>query len=339
VIARVAVSLCLGALLLAAIGCGGATTESNASPGGSFASGLELLPDDPQLHRHVLVSDLARLRRAYPKPSAYEAALVGVWLPDALVGTNGALWRRATGLRLEEVTSFAAAGFHPAEVAVALGQFAPTAMRSALRRSGFRERGDLLVHGEDGSFDATTEVGRLALSALNRVGVGPERVVAASTSALAEAAASPSRTLAQRPEFAAVAAALAPITSSIVLDAQLVRPPSGVPVRVLPERSARLVGVGIDDLGPADRTLKIALVYDDPADARADAPLIEQALPTTPLPGTQGERFEDLAAEWRVAARDRAVVISARLPRDGDPGAWRWLVERGDLGPLVRPEG
>jgi hypothetical protein len=112
-----------------------------------------------------------------------------------------------------------------------------------------------------------------------------------------------------------------------------------VPVRVLSERSARLVGVGIDDLGPADRTLEIALVYDDAADARADAPLIEQALPRTPLPVAQGERFQDLAAEWRVSANDRALVISARLPRDGDPGAWRWLVERGDLGVLVRPGG
>jgi hypothetical protein len=90
------------------------------------------------------------------------------------------------------------------------------------------------------------------------------------------------RTLAQRSEFAAVATALDPITSAIVLDARLVRPPSGVPVRLLAERSARLVGVGIDDLGQRDRTLKIALVYDDEADARADAPLIEQALPTTP---------------------------------------------------------
>jgi len=335
--ARFALPLCLGALLLTVVGCGGATTESDATSGGSLAAGLELIPDDPQLHRHVLVSDLARLRRVYPEPGAFEAALVGVWLPDALVGANGALWRRATGLRLDQVTSFAAAGFHPAEVAVALGQFAPSAMRSALWRSGFRERGDLLVHGEDGSFDVTTEVGRLALSALNRVVLGRERVIAASTSALAEAAASPARTLAQRREFAEVAAALAPITSAIVLDAQLVRPPSGVPVRVLPERSARLAGVGIDDLGPADRILKIALVYDDPADALADAPLIEQALPTTPLPSAQGERFRDLAAEWRVTANDRALVISARLPRDGDPGAWRWLVERGDLGVLVRP--
>jgi hypothetical protein len=139
VIARVASSLSLGALVLTVVGCGGATTEREATRGGSFASGLELLPDDPKLHRHVLVSDLARLRRAYPDPGAFEAALVGVWLPDALVGANGALWRRTIGLRLGEVRSFASAGFHPAEVAVALGRFVPSAMRTALRRSGFRE--------------------------------------------------------------------------------------------------------------------------------------------------------------------------------------------------------
>jgi hypothetical protein len=88
VTARVALSLCLGGLLLAAVGCGGTATESEATAGGSFASGLERLPDDPQLHRHVLVSDLARLRRAYPEPGAFAAALVGVWLPDALVGAS-----------------------------------------------------------------------------------------------------------------------------------------------------------------------------------------------------------------------------------------------------------
>jgi hypothetical protein len=132
-------------------------------------------------------------------------------------------------------------------------------------------------------------------------------------------------------EFAAVAAALDPITSAIVLDAQLVRPPSGVPVRVLPEHSARLVGVGIDDLGPKCRTVKIALVYGDPAHARADGRLIEHELPTTALAGTRGEHFADLAAEWRVAANDRAVVISARLPSRRQPR--RVAPARGARGP------
>jgi hypothetical protein len=40
------------------------------------------------------------------------------------VGANRDLWRRAFGLQLDEVTSFASAGFHPAEVTVAEGEFA-----------------------------------------------------------------------------------------------------------------------------------------------------------------------------------------------------------------------
>ncbi len=262
-----------------------------------------------------------------------------MWLPDALVGAKGALWQETFRLRLDEVATFASAGFHPAEVTVALGEFAPSPMRAAFQRSGYRTLGRVLARGADGSIDVTTNVGRLALSSLNRVLLGPERVIAASTSALAQAAAVPSPSLAENRDFAALAAALDPVTSAIVLDAVLVRPPFGVPVRTLPRRSARLVGVGIDDAGEQSRTLKIALVYGDPSQASEDAPLIERALESTELPGEPGTRFSDFASEWQVANAGRAVVLTARLPPERGPGAWRLLVERGDLAPLVRPEG
>lgn len=331
--------LCLGALALAAAGCGGATPGTEASPAGPLGSGLALLPNDPALHRHVLVADLARLRRAYPERASLQQALVGVWLPDALVGAKRILWRDTFGLRLDEVTSFVSAGFHPSEVTVALGHFAPSAVRSALRRSGYRAEGILLASGADGSIDVTSDAGRLALSSLNRVAVGPDRVVAASTSALARAANVPSASLAENPGFAALAAALDPITSAIVLDADLVRPPFGVPVRTLPRHSARLVGVGIDDAGAERRTLKIVLVYGDPSQASEDAPLIERALGSTELPGDPSTRFSDFASGWQVMEAGQAVLLTARLPPERDSGDWRLLLERGDLAPLVRPEG
>jgi hypothetical protein len=337
--ARVTLPACLASLVLAIAACGGTgNSESAGSRAQPLAEGLALLPDEPELRQYVLVSDLARLRRAYPAPAERRAALVGVWLPDALVGADGALWRKSFGLRLADVSSFASAGFHPAELTVAEGEFSPAFIRSALRRSGYRAAGRTLMRGADGSVDSSTEGGQLSLSALNRVIASPTRVTAASTTELLRAAKSPT-TLAADRDFAAAAAALDPITSAIVLDANLVQPPSGVPTPILTTFPARLVAVGIDDLGPSSRTIKIALVYESPDQARADAALIERDLPSTLVPGAQGTTFSDLASEWRVNADDRAIVVTALLPPKTDSGIWRSLVDRGDLAVLVRPRG
>ena len=337
---RLAPALWLAALVLGIAGCGGAeSSESEAAGDAPLATRLALLPDRPELRRHVLVADLERLRRAYPEEADLRAALVGVWLPDALVGVDRALWRRAYGLDLGDISAFASAGYHPAELTVADGALTPSAMRTAFVRSGYRASLGGLARGEDGSIDVTSEAGRLALSSLNRVVVSPRRVIAASTTLLSQAARSPKNTLAARDAFSAAATALDPITSAIVLDAQLVRPPFGVPYETLPQHSADLVAVGIDDAGSEGRTLKIALVYSDPERARSDAQLIERDLESTELPGAPGARFADIASEWNVTADDRAVVITARLPASSSSGTWRLLVERGDLAPFVRPRG
>jgi hypothetical protein len=330
-------------LLLAVAACGGTGSSESSESGDSrerpIADGLALLPDEPELRQHVLVSDLERLRRAYPAPGERHAAFAAVWLPDALVGAGGALWRKSFGLRLDDVSSFASAGFHPAELTVAEGEFSPALIRGALRRSGYRTAGRTMMRGADGSVDSSTAAGQLSLSALNRVIASPTRVTAASSSELLRAAGSSSIALAADRDFAAAADALDPITSAIVLDANLVRPPSGVPTPILTSFPARLVAVGIDDLGPSSRTIKIALVYESSDQARADAALIERDLPSTSLPGAQGTTFSDLASDWRVNADDRAVVVTALLPPSSDPGTWRSLVDRGDLAVLVRPRG
>jgi hypothetical protein len=321
------------------VACGGTeSSESAGSPERPLAEGLALLPDEPELRGHVLVSDLSRLRRAYPAPEERREALAAVWLPDALVGASGALWRRSFGLRLDDVSSFASAGFHPTELTVAEGEFSPAFIRGALRGSGYRAAGRTMVRGPDGSVDSSTEAGQLSLSALNRVIASPTRVTAASTSELLGAAESPT-TLAANRDFAAAADALDPITSAIVLDANLVQPPAGVPTPIIPAFPARLVAVGIDDLGPSRRTVKIALVYESADQARSDAALIERDLPATSLPGAQGSTFSELAPGWRVAAEGAAIVVTASLPPKTDPGTWRSLVDRGDLAVLVRPRG
>jgi hypothetical protein len=241
--------------------------------------------------------------------------LVAVWLPDALVGAGDPLWHKAFGLRLDDASLFASAGCHPAELTVAEGEFSPALIRRALLRSGYRAAGRTLMHGADGSVDPSTEAGRLSLSALNRVMASPTRVIAASTSDLLRAARSSSTRLAADRDFAAAADALDPITSAIVLDADLVQPPSGVPTRIITSFPARLVAVGIDDLGPSSRTIKIALVYESSDQARADAMLIERALPSTSLPGAQGTTFSDLACRPPRGRRYR-LAPSERQPRN-----------------------
>ncbi len=324
--------------LVVAAGCGGATKiEQRAPAERPLADGLSLLPDRPELHRHVLLADLGRLRLAYPEARGFRRALAGVWLPDALAGADSPLWRRSFGLRLDEVSSFVSAGFHPSALTIARGTFSPAAVTATLEGSGYRPSGTLLARGADGSIDPTTAAGRLALSALNRLVVSRGRVTAASTSALARAAHAPVRTLAADESLAAVAAALDPVTAAIVLDSRLVRPPSGAPADMLALHQARLVAVGVDDLGPSRRTIKIALVYEDDGEANQDAARIERDLGDTRLPGDPNHRFSDLAPEWSVAADGKVVVVTALLPRGGDSGTWRLLVERGDLGVLVRP--
>jgi hypothetical protein len=330
---------CLASLVLAVAACGGTESPEGASPRERpVAEGLALLPDEPELSQHVLVADLERLRRGYSTPLVHRAALTGVWLPDALVGADGALWRRSFGLRLDDVSSFASAGFHPAELTVAEGAFWPARIRSSLLRSGYRTAGRMLLRGADGSVDASTRAGQLSLSALNRVIASRTRVTAASTSELLRTADSRT-TLAADKDFAAAGDGLDPITSAIVLDASLVRPPSGAPTPILTAFPARLVAVGIDDLGPSSRTIKIALVYKSADQALADAAAIDRDLPATSLPGAEGTTFSDIASDWRVGAKGRTVVITALLPPSGKPGIWRSLVDRGDLAVLVRPQG
>jgi hypothetical protein len=342
--------LALGAALaLFTGGCGGggraeeaaSVTESVPPPlleGGAVEEALALLPASEALRRQILFGDLERLRAAHPEASDYGLALSGVWLPDALVGANGPLWRKAYGFGLGPVDRFVAGGFHPEEVTVAVGRFEPERTKARLRKNGYKARGGLLRRGADGSIDTETPVGRLALSALNRVAVEPERLVAASTTALAKAAFSPVSTFAEDESVALAARVLGDVTSAVILPAELVRPPSGVPVEYLAAAPAELVAAGLDDGGPADRLVKIVLVYGLAAEAAADAQTFEARIAAAPLVTQERSTFGDLLEDIAVQVLgERAVAITGRLAPGEQPGAWRGLLERGDLAVLVRP--
>lgn len=263
-----------------------------------------------------------------------------MWLPDALVGANGPLWRKAYGFGLAAVDSFVAGGFHPEELAVALGRFNAARVEARLEANGWQESDGLYARGEDGSVNTDTPVGQLALSSLDRVAVSVDRLVAASTTALAQAALDPDSTLADDPDLSLAAGALGSVTAAILLPAELVRPAAGAPVEIVAGEPAVLVGAGTDDRGPDERILELVLVYAEPEQAEVDAERFRSKLETLKLTGEGPQTFGDLLEEISVeVVGERAVLISGRLVPKQSPGTWRGLLERGDLAPLVRQSG
>jgi hypothetical protein len=297
---------------------------------------LAALPDRPRLRAQILLGDLAALRRAYQSRPAFRQALAGVWLPDALAGAFGGRWRVTFGFDIEDVQTFAAAGFHPRETVVMTGTFAPGAVRRALLRRGYRELGSLLSLGGDGSIDPSTPAGRLVLSALDRVEVTSRHLRAASTANLAEDTGAPSRSMAANPDLAAAARALGRVTAAVIKPARLILPPAGVPVTPIVNHRARWVAAGADDRGAGDRTVKIVLVYARRAQAREDAAVLRQRLAGTPVLNSPDTRFGQILEGLTVrVSGERAVLVTGRLPPDAEPGLWRSLVEAGDLSVLI----
>jgi hypothetical protein len=310
---------------------GGATPE--ATP---LVAALGRLPDAPGARQQILFGDLVRLRNAYGEDGVGDA-LAGVWLPDALAGAGEPSWRKEFGFGIRAVDRFAATGFHPDETAVLTGRFRAPRVRETLRANGWRRRGALFTRGADGSVNDGTAAGRLALSSLNRVAVARARLVAASTTALGRATLSPEATLGEDPDIGTLAEALGRVTGAAIVPAGLVRPPTGVVVAPLATAPALLVGAAVDDRGPDERVLRIALLYAEPAQAQSDAAAIASAFPAADVPTREGKRFGDLLTgiETRVVS-DRVVLVEGTIAEGELTGIWRGLLESGDLAVLVR---
>lgn len=324
------------ALAAVAAGCGSEPEKvvETPPPPAPLAEALALLPADESLRRQILFGDLERLRASYPDADPFRGALAGVWLPDALSGAGGPAWRKSYGFGLGSVDRFVSGGFHPREVTVAVGRFKPRKVQATLRAHGYTKRGRLMKRGADGSVDATTVAGRLSLSSLDRVAVDGSRLIAASTTALARAALSPAGAVLEA-DVEVAAAALGRVTSAAILPPELVRPPTGAPVRLLAAEPATLVAAGVDDQGPSDRTVRIVLVYAEASQAVREAEIFASTLAAAPL--TIGGTFEDLFDGLSVrVVHGRAVVVSGRLAAGQSSGAWRGLLESGDLAVLVR---
>lgn len=98
-VARRAVALAVASLVAVSAGCAGSAGTRGDDERSEAAGVLALLPDEPELRRHLLLGDLERLRSAYSNPDELERALAGVWFPDALSGSRNPLWRTATSRR------------------------------------------------------------------------------------------------------------------------------------------------------------------------------------------------------------------------------------------------
>jgi hypothetical protein len=343
VVHRHAILVCFAALALAA--CGGDGDREGAQPSTGQGStprpapvleALALLPDAEGLRRQVLYGDVDRLRDVYPDADELSTPLAGLWLPDALAGATRVGWPRRYGFGLATVEQFVAAGFHPQEVAVLTGRFRPAKVRSALRSHRYRRAAGVWSRGEDGSVDTASSVGRLALSALDRVVVTRRRLVGASTTALAQATLAPSPSLADDPDLAAAARALGSVTAAVILPAELVRPAAGVLVVPVAQERALLLAAGVDDQGATERVFRMVLVYATAAQAEREAERIAGALADADVPTRAGQRFSDLFDGLRASVVDRrAVLIEGRIVDAELSGVWRGLLETGDLAVLV----
>jgi hypothetical protein len=332
-------------LAVAVVGCGGGdssepstqTDETVAATGepSAFEAALELLPNEEAVHQQLVFGDLERLRAAYPTRAELNPALAGIWPADALAGATTRGWRKTFGFGLSAVDRFVAGGFHPVATAVLEGRFDPDRIRRALRGAGYRRVDGLLSRGEDGSIDEETATGRLALSSLNRVRVSRDRVIAASSTALAAATAQPASTVAEDADLVTVARALGPVTAALVLPADLVRPAAGALITPIADARPLRVGVGLDDQGPTARTVSIVLLYDTAELAESEAVALA-GFGQTEVPTQNGETFGDALSGLTVTVvEERAVLIRGRVVAGQDPGLWRGWLESGDLAVLL----
>ena len=338
---RRSIAIFLSSAVLAAAACGGGGDQPDvavpaADRGAPVLDALQLLPDVEPLHRQVLFGDPGRLREVYGDAAELNDALAGLWPPDALAGAVRPVWGRSYGFRLASVDSYVAAGFHPETAAVLVGRFKPAEVRAALRSSGYRRRGRLFVRGKDGSVDSDSRVGRLALSSLDRVAVRRQRIVAASSTALARATLSPDPSLAADPDLSTAARAIGPVTAAVIFPAELLRPATGVLVVPVAEEAPKVVAVGIDDRGASDRVFKAALVYGSAEEAERVSEGLAKAFGEAEVPTRTDERFSDLFEELEAdVVAGRAVLLQGRIADFELAGIWRALLETGDLAVLV----
>jgi hypothetical protein len=289
------------------------------------------------------------------------AVIGGLPLPQ-LAGIESARaegWRETIGYDLWQIERTVGAGAPPSSWNRLEGRFSRSEIAAALDRAGHRAvaygGATILARGEDGQLlDLKQPLTRLILALLNRVTLEDGALSASPHSTLIEAGidarAGRGQTFADDPDYAAVAGALGAVVGArIIPPEQFFRPPSSplrpqsATPRVTPRADAsrlppyRLVGLGLRDDG-ATHTMLVASLYDDPAVARAAAPLLRERAASYRLLATNGSLSAraSVGTPETTVGGDRAVVVLPFAIADrADLGLWQRMLHQRDYGFLA----
>jgi hypothetical protein len=292
-----------------------------------------------------------------------------VWMSDFSGAQRAMLgWRDVFGYDWYQVDHEIVAGRPPQWFGVMEGTFDAEDIVAALEGLDYEEdehEGTTYysVRG-DAEIDLEHEGSRLALANLNRIVVGEDRIIAAPATEILEqvldAQADRRDSLADDPTYAALARAMGPVISAAILEGEPFHELSGSPMvaYMTPEARANLadeldledeplhrydlVGIGYLDDGEAQHIV-IALAYDDPQDAEADAPVLADRLsgdvPSLVVP----ERV--LSDYWKAGEPEvnsfeggSTLAVTLELDDDAPPGLWLNMLVQLDLPFLIVEE-
>ena len=269
-------------------------------------------------------------------------------------------WRDTFGYDWFQIDREITVGEMPKAFSVMEGALDRQVIQAALARLGYEQAqyegiSYYRIHQDYGT-DLDEPVGRLAVSHLNRVVVGDGILIAAPADdvlkPVLDARAGRREALADDPEYLALARAMGPALSAVLYAGeQFYEWPvtsTKAPAELLldiqagyeddPLHRYSLVGLGFVDDGQ-QQSLVVALVYDDPQEAKADGPTLAARLGR--VPNLQA-RDETLSDYWVVGGpqlhsfKEGSVLTVQLALKDEAPQAlWAWMLSQHNLYFLV----
>ena len=336
----------------------------------AFQRMLAFVPDEPDYHDEIWFSDLRRLMDAHSMPDVRSSDDLDA-LPDSerkawfrlffsIYGSEfsggqraPADWRNAFGYDRFLIDREITAGLPPRWFGVMEGTFDTTNIIDALRDLDYKEQeynGTVYYSiNKDYGIDTEHEVGRLALSHLNRLVVSPDRLIATTATEILEQVldtmANRRGSLADNASYAALAQAMGPVVSGVIVQGErfYVQGEASIPPEALKQEGKlhfyKLVGIGYLDDGVSQRIV-IAMVYDNPQDAEADALVLASRLEGDVRSlASDGQMLSDYwtAGETQVNTfkGGATLTVHLELKDTAPPGLWMRMVLYRDLPFLV----
>ena len=308
-----------------------------ADRGAPVIDALQLLPDVEPLHRQVLFGDPGRLREVYGDAAELNDALAGLWPPD-VPRRSGArpAWGARLRFRLASVDSYVAARFTPRRQQCSSVCSSPPRFGQLCARAGTGAAAACSCAGGTARSTRSPASAVLRCSSLDRIAVRRQRIVAASSTALARATLSPDPSLAADPDLSTAARAIGPVTAAVIFPAELLRPATGFSScrsRRRPPKWSRSVSttaaLPTGSSRPPSSTEARRRRRGCPRASRRRSPRPRCRPGRTSTSRTCSRKLEaDVVA-------GRAVLLQGRIADFELAGIWRALLETGDLAVLV----